>query len=665
MVTVAGRASSGTAAYALVRGASSGFVPRFFAAPVTEFPGAGLVFVSTELGPVLLLGGPADAPSAADRAVKVATALNALVSASRLEAAGLRAARAAAARGRGRGRGEPLPRAHPRGRRRVLAELGDGARRRPARQPGGPGPALGGAAAGLLRPLPLPAASPQDDCRVPARQGADGDLQRGQPPLAGRPRHAHEPGAPDARGHGDEPAPDGARRVGRAGPGRGRGRGPVGRHHRGPRARHPSVRAAAADGGRAPRRHRSPPGAGRSSSRRRSGTSGSTVAACASPSTSRAPRTTSRARSRRTPSPAPSSAPASRRRASPSASSSRHHGPRPHGARAAPRPAGAGPGPARRPRRQPLLDHAGPRARLGRPLGPSRGEARRPLRARARHRRRRAGPRRGRPLPRPRDGARGPQPLRRDPRAHPGDARRGRRDGLRRAGRRLALLHVRLHDAPRHGGLRAGGKARGRPRPAEPDRGRRRRRQRARPRVPLLRRDAPARGAPRDDGGRAGADVPRGALARRRPPGRAHEGLAAPHGVRGHGAALGPPLAEHPDRGHGVRLPRRLPGRGDEPLRGPRHHAPLRARRRPLARRPRPRPRARERAHPGRRVPRRRVHPDLPEARGRPVPRGAGPRPRPRPLPRLPRVPPPDPPRAAAGPRALRLARSPRTSTST
>ena len=82
VVTVAGRASSGTATYTLLRGATSGFVPRFFAAPVTEFPGAGLVFVSTELGPVLLLGGPADATTTADRAVKVATALNALVSAS-------------------------------------------------------------------------------------------------------------------------------------------------------------------------------------------------------------------------------------------------------------------------------------------------------------------------------------------------------------------------------------------------------------------------------------------------------------------------------------------------------------------------------------------------------------------------------------------------------
>jgi hypothetical protein len=80
VVTVAGRASSGTSTYALLRGATSGFVPRFFAATVTEFPGAGLVFVSTELGPVLLLGGPADVPSTAERAVRMAAALNALVS---------------------------------------------------------------------------------------------------------------------------------------------------------------------------------------------------------------------------------------------------------------------------------------------------------------------------------------------------------------------------------------------------------------------------------------------------------------------------------------------------------------------------------------------------------------------------------------------------------
>jgi hypothetical protein len=80
VVTVAGRASTSQASFALLRGATSGFVPRFFAAPVTEFPGTGLVFISTELGPVLLLGGPAEAPSTTERAVKVAATLNALVS---------------------------------------------------------------------------------------------------------------------------------------------------------------------------------------------------------------------------------------------------------------------------------------------------------------------------------------------------------------------------------------------------------------------------------------------------------------------------------------------------------------------------------------------------------------------------------------------------------
>jgi hypothetical protein len=79
VVTVAGRASAGTSAYSLVRTAGAAFIPRFFAAPVTEAPGEGLAFVSTELGPVLVLGGPAGAASTADRAVSVAKALNALV----------------------------------------------------------------------------------------------------------------------------------------------------------------------------------------------------------------------------------------------------------------------------------------------------------------------------------------------------------------------------------------------------------------------------------------------------------------------------------------------------------------------------------------------------------------------------------------------------------
>ncbi|HSD65950.1 MAG TPA: IPT/TIG domain-containing protein, partial [Vicinamibacteria bacterium] len=79
VVTVAGRASAGAAVFVVMRGATSGFVPRFFAAPVTEFPGEPLAFVSTELGPVLVLGGAADASTTAERAARVAAALNALV----------------------------------------------------------------------------------------------------------------------------------------------------------------------------------------------------------------------------------------------------------------------------------------------------------------------------------------------------------------------------------------------------------------------------------------------------------------------------------------------------------------------------------------------------------------------------------------------------------
>jgi hypothetical protein len=54
-------------------------VPRFFAAAVTEYPGERLAFVSTELGPVLVLGGAGDSPTTADRAAKAAATLNALV----------------------------------------------------------------------------------------------------------------------------------------------------------------------------------------------------------------------------------------------------------------------------------------------------------------------------------------------------------------------------------------------------------------------------------------------------------------------------------------------------------------------------------------------------------------------------------------------------------
>ena len=65
--------------FVLTRVSSSTFVPFFFAAPVTGDAEGALAFVSTDLGPVLLLGGKGDAGSTAERAVQVAAALNALV----------------------------------------------------------------------------------------------------------------------------------------------------------------------------------------------------------------------------------------------------------------------------------------------------------------------------------------------------------------------------------------------------------------------------------------------------------------------------------------------------------------------------------------------------------------------------------------------------------
>jgi hypothetical protein len=79
VVTAGGRSSSGTAAFGVSRAASSGFVPRFYPTPVVEFPGEGLVFVATEIGPVLLVGGPGEQRSTAERAMSVASRLNALV----------------------------------------------------------------------------------------------------------------------------------------------------------------------------------------------------------------------------------------------------------------------------------------------------------------------------------------------------------------------------------------------------------------------------------------------------------------------------------------------------------------------------------------------------------------------------------------------------------
>jgi hypothetical protein len=79
IVTTAGRASAPSVTYSLQRPARSTFVPRFFAAPVTERPGEDLAFVSTEIAPVLLLGGRGESASTVVRASEIATVLNRLV----------------------------------------------------------------------------------------------------------------------------------------------------------------------------------------------------------------------------------------------------------------------------------------------------------------------------------------------------------------------------------------------------------------------------------------------------------------------------------------------------------------------------------------------------------------------------------------------------------
>jgi len=67
--------SSGSVQFTLVRPSTSVFVPRFFAAPVSS--GTDQALVSTLLGPVLVLSDREGAPSVAERAVRVAAALNA------------------------------------------------------------------------------------------------------------------------------------------------------------------------------------------------------------------------------------------------------------------------------------------------------------------------------------------------------------------------------------------------------------------------------------------------------------------------------------------------------------------------------------------------------------------------------------------------------------
>jgi hypothetical protein len=78
-VKTKGTESTSSAAFALTRASASVFVPRFYAAPVTEYPGEDLAYVSTELGPFFVLGEKGAAASTPERAAVLATALNGLV----------------------------------------------------------------------------------------------------------------------------------------------------------------------------------------------------------------------------------------------------------------------------------------------------------------------------------------------------------------------------------------------------------------------------------------------------------------------------------------------------------------------------------------------------------------------------------------------------------
>jgi hypothetical protein len=80
LVEARGGTSAGQAQFLLERPSSALYRPRFFPAPVPQ-PSDRYAFVSSELGPFLLLTGRADAPSTAERAFRVASALTAAMEA--------------------------------------------------------------------------------------------------------------------------------------------------------------------------------------------------------------------------------------------------------------------------------------------------------------------------------------------------------------------------------------------------------------------------------------------------------------------------------------------------------------------------------------------------------------------------------------------------------
>ena len=81
VVQARGGTSSGGVSFVVMSPSESVFHPHYFPTAVAERTNEDVVFVSTELGPALLLAGKADAPSTTERAMRAATALNALVQA--------------------------------------------------------------------------------------------------------------------------------------------------------------------------------------------------------------------------------------------------------------------------------------------------------------------------------------------------------------------------------------------------------------------------------------------------------------------------------------------------------------------------------------------------------------------------------------------------------
>lgn len=81
VVQARGGTSSGGVSFVVMSPSEASFRPYYFPAAAADRPSEDAVLVSTELGPTLLLGGKADAPSTAERAARAAAALNAVVEA--------------------------------------------------------------------------------------------------------------------------------------------------------------------------------------------------------------------------------------------------------------------------------------------------------------------------------------------------------------------------------------------------------------------------------------------------------------------------------------------------------------------------------------------------------------------------------------------------------